>query len=103
MTNIACYLCVVLSCLVLGIFSGNYTYYDGFSYNTNNTSNQTVLNQTLNTCVCQCLLTNGCAALTYYNSTRQCSFISDLNITESEVSLTSGATLLLVNAKLVYN
>ncbi|CAF1637750.1 unnamed protein product [Adineta ricciae] len=98
MPNITCYLILILGCLVLSVFSGNYTYYNGFAYIS---SNQTVLGQTLNTCVCQCLLANGCSALTFYNSSGLCTLVTDMNITESEVSLTNGATLLLVNAQLV--
>lgn len=59
-------------------------------------------NSTLNVCVCQCLLTSGCAALTYYNSTQQCLLVSDRNITEDEVTLNNAATLLLVTANLTY-
>ncbi|CAF0728684.1 unnamed protein product [Adineta ricciae] len=98
MPNITCYLILIIGCLVLGVFSGNYTYYNGFAYSS---SNQTAPGPTLNACVCQCLLSNGCSALTFYNSSGSCILVSDMNITESEVSLTNGATLLLVNAQLV--
>jgi len=60
-------------------------------------------NQTLDGCVCQCLLSSGCAALTFYNGTQTCSLVYDENITENEVSLNTTATLLLITADLSYS
>ncbi len=57
-------------------------------------------NQTINGCVCECLLTNGCSGLTFYNGFNKCSLFYDGTITENEVSLNNSALLLLVNATL---
>ncbi|CAF0896235.1 unnamed protein product [Adineta steineri] len=94
------YAYLLLVCFTASIFCGNYTYYGGFAYNTNT---GTVTNQTMSTCVCQCLLTSGCSGFTFFNSSRTCALLADLNITEDEVNLNTDATLLLVSANLVYS
>ncbi|CAF0727819.1 unnamed protein product [Rotaria sordida] len=91
--------CLFLFCIVLSAFCGNYTYYDGFAHKA---TNQIIANQTIGTCVCQCLLTNGCSALTFYNQTATCSLVSDTIITEDDVSLNNTAKLLLISANLSY-
>ncbi len=116
--------CFILFCFLLTVFCANYTYYDGkikyqifffckiififrkgFAYiNSNQTIsnisaiNQTLTNQTVNYCVCQCLLTNGCSALTFYNASSTCSLVNDSNITEGEVNFNTMAKLVLINA-----
>lgn len=65
-------------------------------------TNLTSFNITMDSCVCQCLLTQGCAALTYYNRSQTCSLVYDTVITESDVNLNSSARLLLISANLSY-
>ncbi len=113
MKNMWC-TCLILFCFVLSIFCGNYTYYSGkikililenepsflsigFAYND---GYQLMSNQTMDTCVCQCLLMSQCSGFTFYNETAQCSFFNDIIVTESEVSLNNTAILLLVTANL---
>lgn len=76
----------------------------GFAYTNNNSiltnSISQTNNQSINSCVCQCLLTNGCSALTFYNGSDTCFLINDTMINENEVSLNNTALLLLVNASL---
>lgn len=68
----------------------------GFAHITNN---QTSPSQTIESCVCKCLL-NGCTALTFYNSSGICSLVYDTMITESDVTFNSTAMLLIVKATL---
>ncbi|CAF1202773.1 unnamed protein product [Rotaria magnacalcarata] len=91
--------CLFLSCIVLSTFCGNYSYYEGFAYKTSNT---TALNPTINSCVCSCLLTNGCTALTYYNDSNICSLVYDKTLTGNNVAINSTATLLIVSANISY-
>ena len=111
-------LCVLLLCCIVSVFCGNYTFYQGnagyplvFLFDehlristgfAHKVTNQTITNQTISTCVCQCLLNNGCAALTFYDVTQNCSLVYSTVITESDVNVNSAAKLLLITANLSY-
>jgi hypothetical protein len=125
MENTMWHLFAILACVIVSVFAGNYTYYDGnrrtrkllrvlsfkscgclmsfsrlgFAHRVNN---QTLANQTITTCVCQCLLREGCAVLTFYNQTQSCSLVYDTVITENDISMNNTARLILVSANISY-
>merc|ERR1711939_1054001 len=97
--------CFILFCFLLTVFCGNYTYYDGFAYTNGNRTiqtvsaiNQNLTNSTINFCVCQCLLTNGCSAFNLYSANSTCVLINDPTITEDDVVFNNMSKLLLVTA-----
>ncbi|CAF3503638.1 unnamed protein product [Rotaria socialis] len=99
MNDIMSSTCLLLFCVVLSASCGSYSYYEGFAYETND---RTTPNATINSCVCSCLLTSGCTALTYYNDSDICSLVYDKIITGDYVTVYSAATLLLVSANISY-